>query len=229
MNVQVRVPTPLRRLTGGEAVVSANGVTVGALVDDMESNHPGIKERLCDEEGQVRRFVNIFVNGEDIRFLCRRLVILASEDIGNADPQALVIAVAAMQACEMVGLPECQLTLAQAVTYLACSPKSNASTTAIGAARKDIREGRVLPVPTHLRDSHYGGAEQLGHGDGYIYAHNEQGGVASQDYLGVERLYYQPVDRGFEAELLQRLETIRARLKNTRQNPPERDGETKST
>ncbi|MEE2686518.1 MAG: replication-associated recombination protein A, partial [Planctomycetota bacterium] len=130
--------------------------------------------------------------------------------------------------CEMVGLPECQLTLAQAVTYLACSPKSNASTTAIGAARKDIREGRVLPVPTHLRDSHYGGAKQLGHGEGYVYAHNEQEGVASQDYLGVERLYYQPVDRGFEAELLQRLETIRARLKNTRQTLPERDDGDKS-
>ena len=86
----------------------------------------------------------------------------------------------------------------------------------------------MLPVPTHLRDSHYSGAEQLGHGDGYISAHNEQGGVASQDYLGVERLYYQPVDRGFETELLQRLETIRARLKNTRQPLPERDDEGKS-
>ena len=83
-------------------------------------------------------------------------------------------------------------------------------------------------MPTHLRDSHYGGAEQLGHGDGYISAHNAQGGVASQDYLGVERLYYQPVDRGFEAELLQRLETIRARLKNTRQTLPERDDGDKS-
>jgi putative ATPase len=166
--------------------------------------------------------------GEDIRFLCRRLVILASEDIGNADPQALVLAVAAMQACELVGLPECQLTLAQAVTYLACAPKSNASTLAIGAARKDIQGGRVLPVPTHLRDSHYRGAQQLGHGDGYLYAHDEEGGVASQDYLGVERLYYQPVDRGFEAELLERLKTIRARLRNARQDPPETDHEKKS-
>ncbi len=194
--------------------------TISALIKSIRGSDP---------DAGIYWLARMLEGGEDIRFLCRRLVILASEDIGNADPQALVIAVAAMQACEMVGLPECQLTLAQAVTYLACSPKSNASTTAIGAARKDIREGRVLPVPTHLRDSHYGGAEQLGHGDGYIYAHNEQGGVANQDYLGVERLYYQPVDRGFEAELLQRLETIRARLKNTRQNPPERDGEKKST
>src|SRR4030095_12516906 len=98
--------------------------------------------------------------GEDVRFLCRRLIILASEDVGNADPHALSLAVAAMQACEFVGLPECQLPLAQAVTYLACAPKSNASTMAIGAARKDVREGRVIPVPIHLRDRHYAGAER---------------------------------------------------------------------
>ena len=90
-----------------------------------------------------------------MRFLTRRLVILASEDIGNADPHALPLAVAAMQACEFVGLPECQLTLAQAVTYLACAPKSNAATVAIGEAQSDVREGRLLPVPVHLRDSHY--------------------------------------------------------------------------
>ena len=102
------------------------------------------------------------------------------------------------------------------------------STTAIGSARKDIREGRVLPVPVHLRDSHYGGARQLGHGEGYLYAHNEEEGIASQDYLGVERIYYQPVERGFEAELLERLETIRARLRNARQVPLEPDSENES-
>ena len=100
--------------------------------------------------------------GEDVRFLCRRLVILASEDIGNADPHALPLAVAAMQACEFVGLPECQLTLAQAVTYLACAPKSNAATVAISEARSDVREGRTVPVPTHLRDKHYAGAKRSG-------------------------------------------------------------------
>ena len=152
--------------------------------------------------------------GEDVRFLCRRLIILASEDVGNADPQALPLAVAAMQACEFVGLPECQLTLAQAVTYLACAPKSNASTVAIGEARRDVRENRLLPVPVHLRDAHYQGAEQLGHGEGYQYAHNAADGVAAQDYLGVERVYYRPVDRGLEAELARRLEVIRARLKD---------------
>jgi putative ATPase len=151
--------------------------------------------------------------GEDVRFLCRRLVILASEDVGNADPQALVLAVAAMQSCEFVGLPECQLPLAQAVTYLACAPKSNASTLAIGEARADIREGRVLPVPVQLRDAHYEAAKRLGHGQGYEYAHDAEGGIAAQDYLGVEREYYRPVPRGFEIELAERLKTIRERLR----------------
>jgi putative ATPase len=151
--------------------------------------------------------------GEDVRFLCRRLVILASEDIGNADPQALPLAVSAMQACEFVGLPECQLTLSQTVTYLACAPKSNAATVAIAEARQDIREGRLLPVPVHLRDAHYAGAKQMGHGEGYQYAHDAEDGVAEQDYLGVDRIYYRPVDRGNEKELARRLETIRDRLK----------------
>jgi len=136
--------------------------------------------------------------------------------VGNADPQALVLAVAAMQACEFVGLPECQLPLAQSVTYLACAPKSNASTVAIGEARADVREGRTLPVPVHLRDMHYPGAKRLGHGAGCEYAHDAEGGVAAQDYLGVEREYYRPVPRGFESELAERLKTIRERLRSGR-------------
>ena len=146
--------------------------------------------------------------------MCRRLVILASEDVGNADPQALPLAVAAMQACEFVGLPECQLTLSQTVAYLACCPKSNSATIAINEARKDIREGRTVPVPKHLQDKHYAGAEQLGHGEGYVYAHGEADGIAAQDYLGVDREYYRPTDRGFEEELSRRLEIIRAKLKS---------------
>ncbi len=154
----------------------------------------------------------MLAGGEDVRFLCRRLVILASEDIGNADPHALPLAVAALQACECVGLPECQLTLAQTVTYLACAPKSNAATRAIGAALEDVQQNRVQPVPRHLRDRHYTGAERLDHGAGYVYAHDAPDGIAAQDYLGIQRQYYQPVPRGFEAELAQRLETIRRRL-----------------
>jgi putative ATPase len=125
----------------------------------------------------------------------------------------LPLAVAAAQACELVGLPECQLALAQAVTYLACAPKSNAATVGIGEARSDVREGRLLPVPVHLRDSHYPGAKRLGHGEGYQYAHDQPGAVAAQDYLGVEREYYRPTDRGAERELAERLKSIRARLR----------------
>jgi len=168
--------------------------------------------RGSDPDAALYWLARMLEGGEDVRFLCRRLIILASEDVGNADPQALPLAVSAMQACEFVGLPECQLTLAQTVTYLACAPKSNASTLAIGEARRDVRESRVLPVPVHLRDAHYRGAAQLGHGDGYQYAHDAQDGVAAQDYLGVERLYYRPVPRGFEQELSERLEQIRSRL-----------------
>jgi putative ATPase len=170
--------------------------------------------RGSDPDAGIYWLARMLEGGEDVRFLARRLVILASEDVGNADPHALPLAVAAMQACEFVGLPECQLTLAQAVAYLACAPKSNAATVAIGEARSDLREGRVLPVPRHLRDGHYAGAKRLGHGEGYEYAHNAEGGVAAQDYLGVEREYYRPVDRGFERELAERLELIRKKLKN---------------
>ncbi|HZZ73892.1 MAG TPA: replication-associated recombination protein A [Pirellulales bacterium] len=175
--------------------------------------------RGSDPDAAIYWLAMMLEGGEDVRFLCRRLIILASEDIGNAAPQALSLAVAAMQACEFVGLPECQLTLAQAVTYLALAPKSNAATVAIGEATADIRTGRTLPIPTSLRDKHYAGAERLGHGAGYEYAHNAPNAIAAQDYLGVEREYYRPTDRGFEKELSARLETIRAILRSARAEP----------
>jgi putative ATPase len=151
-------------------------------------------------------------SGEDIRFLCRRLVILASEDIGNADPQALTLAVSAMQACEFIGMPECQLTLSQTVIYMALSPKSNSATTAIGAARKDVREGDAIPVPRSLRDGHYAGAKTLGNSEGYVYSHETPEGIAAQDYLGVDREYYHPVLRGFESEIAKRYQEITKQL-----------------
>ena len=169
--------------------------------------------RGSDPDAGLYWLARMLEGGEDIRFICRRLIILASEDIGNADPQALPLAVACSQACEQIGLPECQFTLSQTVVYLACAPKSNAATVAINAARKDVRDDRILPVPRHLRDSHFAAASELGHGDGYQYSHNESDGVSTQDYLGVEKEYYQPVDRGFEAELQTRLISIRAKLK----------------
>ena len=175
--------------------------------------------RGSDPDAAIYWLARMLEGGEDIRFVCRRLVILASEDIGNADPQALSLAVAAMQACEFLGLPECQLTLAQAVTYLACAPKSNAATVAIGEARRDVRETRLLPVPVHLRDAHYGGAQQLGHGADYQYSHDAASGVSAQDYLGVDREYYRPTEHGFEAQLVQRLAVIRETLRLGKERP----------
>lgn len=172
--------------------------------------------RGSDPDAGLYWLARMLEGGEDIRFICRRLIILASEDIGNADPQALPLAVACSQACEQIGLPECQLTLSQTVAYLACAPKSNAATVAISQARKDVREDRILPVPRHLRDSHFAAAAELGHGEGYQYSHHESDGVSAQDYLGVDREYYRPVDRGFESELQSRLEVIRAKLKKAK-------------
>jgi putative ATPase len=176
--------------------------------------------RGSDPDAALYWLARMLEAGEDVRFLSRRIVIAASEDIGNADPHALPLAVAAMQASEFVGLPECQIPLAQAVTYLACAPKSNASYVGIREARADVAGGSLLPVPVHLRDQHYQGAKRLGHGAGYQYAHDAPEGIAAQDYLGVEREYYRPTDRGFERELAERLQAIRARLRQARSEPP---------
>jgi putative ATPase len=167
--------------------------------------------RGSDPDAAVYWLARMLEAGEDPRFIARRVVIFASEDVGNADPQALPLALAAQQAVEFVGLPECQLNLAQAVTYLACAPKSNASTLAIGKAREDVRSGRTLAVPKHLRDSHYRGAEQLGHGEGYEYSHNQPGAWSAQEFLPEQRRYYEPVERGHEAVIRQRLEEWRRR------------------
>lgn len=177
--------------------------------------------RGSDVDAAIYWLARMLEGGEDIRFLCRRLVILASEDIGNADPTALTLAVAAMQACEFIGLPECQLTLSQTVAYLALAPKSNAATVAIGQACKDVRNSPLIPVPLHLRDAHYKGASQLGHGVDYEYSHQSESGVVAQQYfdpepyLGHRPKYYRPVDRGFEAKLAKRLTKIRAILKES--------------
>src|SRR5579871_5703149 len=165
--------------------------------------------RGSDPDAAIYWMARMLEAGEDPRFIARRLVIQASEDIGNADPQALLIAIAAMQAVELIGLPECQLNLAQAVTYVATAPKSNASYLAIDKASEDVRNGRTLQVPAHLRDTHYQGSKQFGHGQGYEYPHDHPDGWVAQDYLPENRRYYEPVDRGYEAVIRQRLEDLR--------------------
>jgi putative ATPase len=146
--------------------------------------------------------------GEDARFIARRLVILASEDVGMADPQALLVAVAAAQAVEHVGLPEAQLNLAQAVVHLATAPKSNRAALGIWNARGDVQSGAVGEVPGHLRDSHYKGAASIGHGTGYVYPHDDPRGWVPQQYVPAEvagRHYYEPSGHGFEQEVARRM------------------------
>lgn len=169
--------------------------------------------RGSDPDAALYWMARMLEAGEDPRFIARRLLISASEDIGNADPQGLVIANAAVHATEFLGMPECRIPLAQAATYLALAPKSNAAYMAINAAMDDVRNRRSIPVPKHLQDKHYAGAKRLGHGEGYQYPHDAPEGFVAQDYLGVEKEYYQPTDRGFEAELKRRLEEWRGRRK----------------
>jgi putative ATPase len=161
--------------------------------------------RGSDPNAAVYWVARMLEAGEDPRFIARRIAILASEDIGNADPRALLVAAAAFDVVEKIGMPEAQLTLAQAAIYMATAPKSNASAMAIWQAMKDVREGRTLPVPKHLKDTHYNGAKKLGHGEGYQYAHDFPGGFIEQDYLGVDKIYYEPTERGYEAEIKRRL------------------------
>jgi putative ATPase len=145
------------------------------------------------------------------------MVILASEDVGNADPQALVVATAAAAAVDRVGLPECRLSLAQAAVYLALAPKSNASYRGLQRASAHVREHGAKPPPPYLRDAHYYGARKLGRGVGYVYPHDEPDGVAGQpvipEGMGGER-FYEPTDRGFEAELTRRLDELRRILRD---------------
>ena len=163
--------------------------------------------RGSDPDAALYYLAAMLEGGEDPRFIARRMVILASEDVGNADPQALVVATAAGQAVDRVGLPECALNLAQAAIYLALAPKSNAATRGIGAAMRHVREqGAKLP-PDYLRDAHYPGAKKLGRGQGYVYPHDEPGGVADQPLLPPEvegERFYEPTDRGYEGEAARR-------------------------
>jgi putative ATPase len=174
--------------------------------------------RASDPDASLYYLAVMLEGGEDPRFIARRMVILASEDVGNADPQALTVATAAAQAVDRVGLPECRLNLAQAAVYLSLAPKSNASYRGIQRAEAHVREHGARPPPPYLRDAHYPGARKLGRGVGYAYPHDEPGGIGGQPVIPEElagERFYEPTDRGFEAELRRRLEAIRRALATT--------------
>jgi len=164
--------------------------------------------RGSDPDAALYWLAKMLYAGEDPRFIARRLVICAAEDVGNADPQALVLANAALQASEFVGMPEARIPLAQAVAYIASCPKSNASYLAIESAMEDVKKGRTLEVPGHLKDSHYPGAERLGHGKGYKYSHNHKGHFVKQDYLPRKKIYYKPTNNGYEKTIKEYLDKL---------------------
>lgn len=168
--------------------------------------------RGSDADAAVHYLARMLEGGEDPRFVARRIMILASEDIGLADPQALQVATTAAQSVALVGMPEARIILSQAVIYCALAPKSNAAYNAINRAIADVRAGAAGQVPVHLRDGHYAGAKQFGHGEGYIYAHDAPGHVAAQQYLPDTlrgTVYYEPTQHGFERTLTERRERIR--------------------
>ncbi len=166
--------------------------------------------RGSDPDAAIYWLARMLEGGEDPRFIARRIVISAAEDIGNADPRGIVVAQAAADATAFVGLPECQLLLAQATIYLACAPKSNAATLAIIQARADVKEARTVPVPRHLRGTGYAGSKRLGSGEGYEYAHDHPDAIVAGQYMGVDKVYYMPTLRGFEARMAEYLEKCRA-------------------
>ena len=169
--------------------------TVSAFIKSMRGSDP---------DAAVYYLARMLYAGEDIKFISRRIMICASEDVGNADPQALVVAVNAAQAVERIGLPEAQIILSQAVTYVATAPKSNAACMAVSRAMEAVRMNRTMPVPVHLQDRHYKGADKLGHGAGYKYAHDYPKHYVGQQYLpdGMEdSVFYEPSDNGYEKQI----------------------------
>ena len=174
--------------------------------------------RGSDPDATVYWLARMIAGGEDPRFIARRIAVCAAEDVGNADPTATILAAAAVQIAEFVGLPEAQLHLAQAAIYVACAPKSNACANAIWQAVADVKSGRTIPVPPHLRDAHYSGAEKLGHGKGYVYPHNSPDGFVPQDYLGQDlgKQYYRPKNLGREKTIQAYLQTLRDQIQQMR-------------
>jgi putative ATPase len=181
--------------------------TISAFIKSMRGSDP---------DATLYWLAKMIHAGEDPRFITRRIMICAAEDVGLADPMALVLANAANQAAEFVGWPEARIPIAEAAIYIATAHKSNSSITAIDAALEDVRSGRTLAVPEHLRDAHYKGAKRLGHGEGYQYAHDHPEHFVAQDYLGSDKHYYEPSDQGTEKKIKERVEKWRALLAEAR-------------
>ena len=180
---------------------------------DGDAHHDAISAyiksvRGSDPDAAIYWLAKMLHAGEDPMFIARRIAILASEDIGNADPRAISVAASCYEIVHRIGLPEARITLAQATTYLATAPKSNASYMAINQAMSDVKAGRTVPVPRHLRSGAYAGAKELGNATDYQYAHNSASGFVDQTYLGVEKNYYMPVDRGYEKRIREYLAWI---------------------
>ncbi|GDY22886.1 ATPase AAA [Verrucomicrobiota bacterium] len=180
--------------------------TISAFIKSMRGSDP---------DASLYWLAKMIHAGEDPRFITRRIMICAAEDVGLADPMALVLAHAAHQAAEFVGWPEARIPIAEATIYIATANKSNSANVAIDAALADVRSGRTLPVPAHLRDGHYAGAERLGHGQGYEYAHAHPGHFVVQDYLGAFKRYYEPTEQGVEKKIKERLDRWRALVAKT--------------
>jgi putative ATPase len=174
--------------------------TISAFIKSMRGSDP---------DAALYWLAKMIHAGEDPRFIARRIVICAAEDVGLADPMALVLANACLSASEFVGWPEARIPLAEATIYIATANKSNSAYVAIDAALADVRSGRTIPVPEHLRDASYQGAERLGHGKGYQYAHDGKDHFVAQDYLGVDKIFYQPTEQGVEKKIKERLENWR--------------------
>ena len=193
------------------------------VYDDEDAHYDTISAfiksmRGSDPDATLYWLAKMIHAGEDPRFIARRIVIHAAEDVGLADPMALVLANAAFQAAEFIGWPEARIPLAEAALYIATANKSNSTILAIDAALEDVKSGRTLPVPEHLRDAHYQGAKRLGHGVGYQYAHDFPGNFVAQDYLGAQKTYYQPGDQGVEKKIKERVEKWRAALSSFKAN-----------
>ena len=174
--------------------------TISAFIKSMRGSDP---------DAALYWMAKMIYAGEDPRFIARRIVICAAEDVGNADPQALVLANTAFQATEVIGLPEARIILAQAAVYVACAPKSNAVYVAIDRALADVKDKRTKGVPVHLKDGHYKGAEKLGHGAGYKYAHDYPQHYVEQEYMPHEATYYEPTLQGYEAKIKQRMDKLK--------------------